>query len=424
MNSEPTDTASPGSGVSPRPVELLAPAGNFEKLKIAIHYGADAVYVGGRDYSLRNQADNFTEAQLREAVAYTHGHGARIYVALNVFARNGDLPGLIRFIDTLAALRPDGIIVSDPGVVRLIRQRTPGLPIHLSTQANTTNHLSARFWQEQGVARINAARELSLTEVAELAAADGPEIEVFVHGAMCIAYSGRCLLSSYLTGRDGNQGLCTQTCRWPYRVTEETRPGQYFPLEEDGRGSYVFSSRDLCMLDHLPALIRSGVRALKIEGRMKGIHYLATVVGTYRQALDAYYHDPDHYRPPPRWQKEVAAVSRRELSTGFYFGDPSQIEPQYGEPRRGNIHIFIAKVVQAGPGELVTVEVRNRLTPGMAVEVLSPRQPVRPDRIESIRDDADCPLDVAHPGQIVQLRLRRSCQPWDLIREKQDNGDL
>ena len=398
-------------------VELLAPAGSFEKLQIAIHYGADAVYLGGQAYSLRNQAANFTESQMAEAISYAHPRGVKIYVACNIFARNDDLAGIERFIKRIGEIGADGVIISDPGVIALARRLCPHMPIHLSTQANTTNRASARFWKTQGITRLNAARELRLAEIREMVSSDGPEIEVFVHGAMCIAYSGRCLLSNYLCARDGNQGLCTQTCRWRYQVTEETRPGQYFPLEEDTRGAYIFSSRDLCMLNHLPELVATGVRALKIEGRMKGIHYLAATVGAYRMALDALLADTDLPAGWEAWQSEVALVTRRELSTGFYFADPSQTRSAYTGPQPQKENLFIAKVMGPASANRTHVEVRNRLTEGMDVQVLRPRQPIETDSILGIWDEEGRSRQVAQPGQKAVLQLQHTYKSLDLIRK-------
>ena len=301
-------------------VELLAPAGSFEKLEVAIHYGADAVYVAGKEFSLRNFSGNFTLEELQAAVDFAHGRGVKVYVACNIFSRNPEQAALSSYLDKLGAIGPDAVIIADPGIVMEAAARIPGIPIHLSTQANTTNYRSARFWEKVGVARINVARELSLKEIEEIADQSRLEIEAFVHGAMCISYSGRCLLSNYMTGRDGNRGKCSHPCRWKYAVMEETRPGEYFPIEEDTRGTYFLSSRDLCMLEHLPGLIGAGIDSLKIEGRMKGINYVASVVKVYREAIDRYYDDPDAYRVEEEWLRELDGISHRPYGTGFYFG--------------------------------------------------------------------------------------------------------
>ncbi|NMC75205.1 MAG: U32 family peptidase, partial [Geobacteraceae bacterium] len=276
--------------------ELLAPAGNREKLHVAVHYGADAVYLGGKEFSLRNLADNFSPEELSDAVSYAHDHGVKVYLATNIFPGNADLVEMRRYLEKVAEIPLDACIVADPGVLELVKEISPERPLHLSTQANTTNWLSARFWKRQGVTRVNLARELSLEEIREVKEKGGLEVEVFVHGAMCISYSGRCLLSSIMTGRDANRGECAQPCRWGYALVEEQRPGVYFPVMEDERGTFIFNARDLCLLEHLPELVESGVDSLKIEGRMKGIHYVASVVRVYREALDRYRDDPEGFR--------------------------------------------------------------------------------------------------------------------------------
>ena len=297
--------------------ELLAPAGSLEKLKVAVTYGADAVYLGGRHFSLRAGAGNFDEKEMAEGIRFAHQKGARVYVTVNIFARNSDLVDLREYIHRIYSAGVDGIIVSDPGIVAYVRQMHPELAVHLSTQANTTNWAAALFWKKLGVSRIVLARELSLDEIREIRERVELDLEVFVHGAMCIAYSGRCLLSSYLAGRDANLGDCAQSCRWRYRLVEEKRPGEYLALEEDDRGSYILGSRDLCLIEHIPELVRAGVHSFKIEGRMKSAHYVATVVKTYREALNAYREDPDNYRPDPAWLDEISKVSHREYTKGF-----------------------------------------------------------------------------------------------------------
>ena len=313
-------------------IELLAPAGSPEKLALAIHYGADAVYLAGRQFSLRNFADNFSTDDLEAAVRFCHERGVRVYVAVNIFARNRDHAGLCRWLDTLGAIGPDAVIVADAGILSLVRQRIPHIPVHISTQANTTHTEAALFWQRQGAVRVNLARELTLEEIAVIARSTDIEVETFVHGAMCISYSGRCLLSAFMENRDGNRGECCHPCRFHYTVMEEKRPGQHFPLAEDDRGSYIFNSRDLCMLGHIPELAGAGIRSFKIEGRMKGIHYLATVLRVYREALDDWQADPHNFRVREHWRRELAMVDHRGYCTGFYFGDPAQVVPAYTKP--------------------------------------------------------------------------------------------
>ena len=307
-----------------RKVELLAPAGTPEKLEIAIHYGADAVYLAGKDFSLRNFAANFSRQELLAARQLTRKKKVRMYVAVNIYARDAEADAIGDYLDFLRRVEPDALIVSDPGIFTRARQQAPEIPLHISTQANTTNTATARFWKVLGAVRVNAARELSLSEIRQMCRRSDIEVETFVHGAMCMAYSGRCLLSSYLADRDSNRGACCQPCRFHYAVMEATRPGQYFPIAEDHRGAYLFNARDLCMIEHLPALIDTGIGAFKIEGRMKSVHYLAAVVNVYREAIDAWYRDPGAYTVQPHWLSELAAISHRGYSTGFYFRDRSQ----------------------------------------------------------------------------------------------------
>ena len=344
-------------------IELLAPAGNYEKLEIAVHYGADAVYLAGKDFSLRNFSGNFTEKELEQAVAFAHANNVKVYVACNIYSRDHEHPALDDFLTFLKNLRPDGLIVSDPGIVLSAREQIPEIPLHLSTQASTTNSRAAAFWNSLGVNRINVARELSLEEIKTLSKKVPMEIEAFVHGAMCISYSGRCLLSSFMENRDANRGMCCHPCRFSYAVVEAKRPGQYYPLAEDPRGSYIFNSRDLCMIEHLPAMIEAGITSMKIEGRMKGINYLASVVKVYRAAIDALLSDPVNYTVEPYWIDELDRVGNRGYGTGFYLGDTDNTRPNYSGNRPGD-NRFIAKVVETISSTQVRVEVRNKLFKG------------------------------------------------------------
>jgi len=398
-------------------IELLAPAGNMEKLEIVLNYGADAVYLAGQQFSLRNFSANFSIPEIREAVAMVHAHHARAYVAVNIYARNADLDGIRDFLEQLSSIEIDGLIVADPALVELARRMLPHVPLHLSTQANTTNAAAACFWQSQGVGRINLARELSLPEIQNIAhTCTGLEVEVFVHGAMCISYSGRCLLSNFLAQRPSNQGMCCQPCRFQYAVVEETRPGEFLAIDEDERGTYIFNSRDLCMIGHLPALIRSGITALKIEGRMKSIHYAATTVKIYREAIDSYYDDPSHYHVRPYWQEELNKVTSRGYCTGFYLDENEQTQPNYQAPRPSR-HPLAAKVISTDVARHTCVEVRNQIRTGNAVEIVQPKGPPIPDTIEGITDWNGYATDVAHPGTRAILRLSNTqCRPLDLIR--------
>ena len=396
-------------------IELLAPAGNFEKLEIVLHYGADAVYLAGKEFSLRNFSDNFSLEEIKAALDLAHSYGAKAYVAVNIFARPGELVPIEAYLHQLKTVEPDGLIVADPAILAMARRIAPELPLHLSTQANTTNDEAVRFWQSLGVRRINAARELSLAEIAQLAEAGTVEIEAFVHGAMCISYSGRCLLSNYMARRPSNQGMCCQPCRFKYAVVEESRPGQYFPLAEDEQGTYIFNSRDLCMLGHLPAMVGAGIRALKIEGRMKGIHYAATAVKVYRQAIDAYYSDPDGYVLRPYWQQELDKITSRGYCTGFYLDDPDQAVPSYTFPQPPT-HALAGKVLSAAGKNRAYIEVRNQIRQGDAVEIVKPSGLAIHDRIRSIMDNEGQTVAIAHPATRATVEMTTDCQRFDLLR--------
>ncbi len=355
--------------------ELLAPAGNFEKLETAILYGADAIYLAGKQFSLRNFSGNFNETELGDAVSFARTRKIKAYVACNIFSRNRDQKPLAEFLIKIAKIRPDAVIISDPGLIFLAKSLIPDIDIHLSTQANTTNYNSAAFWKTIGIKRLNLARELSLEEIQEIIAHCDVETEAFVHGAMCISYSGRCLLSSFLTRRDSNQGLCSHPCRWEYGVVESQRPGLIYPLLEDDRGTYIMNSRDLCMIEHIPELVDSGITSLKIEGRMKGLNYLASVVKTYREAIDAYVSNPLNYHLEPRWLKELAQLYHRDYSTGFFFDDPDETSPNYGNHRKGMMHSFIGKIFKTAPGNRVIIDVKNKVSKGDIIEVVPVKGP-------------------------------------------------
>ena len=401
-----------------RRLELLAPAGNFEKLETAIHYGADAVYLAGKQFSLRSFSGNFNLEELAESVALAHGHGVKVYLACNIYPRNHELAELRDYLTRLSSLEIDALIVADPGVFMAARELLPRVPRHVSTQANTTSTAAARFWQELGARRVNAARELSLEEIKALSTGTSLEIEAFVHGAMCISYSGRCLLSNYMAGRDSNRGECCQPCRWRYALVEEKRPGQYYPLMEDDRGSYVFNSRDLCMLDHLPAMAAAGITSFKIEGRMKGIHYVATTVQVYRAALDRYTADPASFRVDPLWREELAKVGHRGYGTGFYLDRAADREPNYTNlqvPARR----FVAKVLRAtGSTEGgVHVQVRNRIRVGDRIEHLPRRGDPRAVRVAGIMNMDGEPVEVVQPGSEARLMVNLpACRPHEILR--------
>ena len=354
--------------------ELLAPAGTLEKLKYAVQYGADAVYIAGKKYGLRAFAGNFSPEEMAEGVAFAHERGVKVYVTINVFAHNADFEGLEDYLRELLALKVDAVIVSDPGIIRIARMQVPDLPVHISTQANSTNWSTVQFWKDMGCERIVLARELTLPEIQEIHDKVDVELETFVHGAMCISYSGRCLLSNYMTERDSNQGQCAQACRWNYNLVEEKRPNEFYPIQEDERGTYVFNSQDLCLLQHLPELIETGIRSFKIEGRMKSAYYVASIIRAYRNMIDAYYGDAAISGDIQFWMDELQKVSHRPYTTGFYFGKPENgaltlESSQYIRP-----YDFIG-TVQSYDAEtgMAVIEQRNHFKTGDTVEFFSPQ---------------------------------------------------
>ncbi|PID40411.1 MAG: peptidase U32 [Proteobacteria bacterium] len=400
---------------TPKKIELLAPAGTPEKLEIAVHYGADAVYLAGRNFSLRNFSANFSLEEMQAARRLTREKNVKMYVAVNIYSRNHESEAIADYLASLAPIAPDALIVADPAIFMQARKQLPHVPLHVSTQANTTNTGTARFWKDLGASRVNAARELSLVEISRMAAESGIEVEAFVHGAMCMAYSGRCLLSGYMKNRESNRGMCCHPCRFRYTVMEETRPGQYFPIDEDDRGAYIFNARDLCMVAHLPEMLRAGIHSLKIEGRMKSMHYLAGVVKVYREAIDACYRDLEAWQVLPRWLTELAAISHRGYCTGFYFGDPAQTDANLDNLVHPGYQ-FAGKVVGPAPHGGARVLVKNKIKAGDVVDVLTPSGPTRPDRIQKIADDYGLPQPLAQPGATVIVHLKTQPQRLDLIR--------
>ncbi len=397
--------------------ELIAPAGDMERLKTALHFGADAVYLSGKGFSLRTFSRNFTLPELAEAVRCVHGNGKRAYLAANSFLRNDDLNPLRSFLEAASPMGFDGVIVSDPAVFDLCREIMPSVPVHLSTQANITNERAARYWFAQGVRRIILARELSLDEIRGIRQKTEGEIEIFVHGALCMAYSGRCLLSLYLAGRDANQGLCTQSCRWRYALVEEKRPGVYLPIEQDDHGSYILNSKDLCLLGLLPELMRTGIDGFKIEGRRKGIHYLAAVIKAYRWAMDRYLEDPKSYELPPECREEILQVSNREYTSGFLKDreEPSICVDEEHALRRSSL----AGVIEGGGKEgWFPVDVRGRLVIGDTLEQMGAGYPNPVFRLEHMKTLEDLECREAHAGDRVRIRLPAPAEPGDLVRKR------
>lgn len=405
--------------------ELLAPAGNLEKLKIAVTYGADAVYFGGQNFGLRAFSENFSLEEMAEAVQFAHARQAKAYVTVNIFPHNEDLIGLPQYLSQLQEIGVDAILFSDPGVFRIARQVVPHMALHVSTQANNVNWSSALFWQELGVDRIVLARELSLAEIAETKERVQLELEAFVHGAMCISYSGRCLLSNYLTDRDPNRGQCAHICRWRYALVEENRPGQYFPIEEDERGTYIMNAKDLCLVEHIPELAQAGISSFKIEGRMKSIHYVATVTKIYREAIDRYWSDPQHFTPDPVWREELQKISHRAYTTGFYFGKPGAEEHIYSTASYEQTHDFVGLVKEYRPEEnIAVIEQRNNMRVGDCLEIMGPgRDHVRYE-IREMFDQDGRPITVApHPQQTVLMPMEYPVQPLDLLRRARKRGN-
>ncbi len=400
--------------------ELLAPAGDLEKLIMAVRYGADAVYIGGKEFGLRAAAGNFDRDQMAQGIAYAHANEAKVYVTVNIFAHNRHLKNLASYLKDLESLEADAVLVSDPGVFAVARQEAPNLPVHISTQANTTNWASVRFWKEHGASRVVLARELSLDEIGEIKKKVDIELESFVHGAMCISYSGRCLLSSFMTGRSANLGECAQPCRWKYALVEEKRQGQYFPIEEDDTGSYVFNSMDLCMIEHIPELVGAGIDSFKIEGRMKSVHYVATVVSAYRKAIDSYCANPRQYRFDPAWMEEIRKVSHREYTTGFFFGRENFRGENTETSKYRRDYDFVGVVRDYLPDrEMAVIEQRNKFGMGDEVEITGPDTPLFTQKITRMTDGEGNPTDSApHPQQTVVIPVDRPVRPLDMLRRE------
>ena len=400
--------------------ELLAPAGNLEKLKMALIYGADAVYIGGKTFGLRAFSDNFTDTEMEKAVSFAHDLKKRVYVTVNIFAHNDDLRELPEYINFIDSIGIDGIIVSDPGVYRIARQVAPKLHLHISTQANNTNWSSVIFWQDLGAQRVVLAREVSLEDIRLIRQKVDIELEAFVHGAMCISYSGRCLLSNYFTGRDANRGQCAQPCRWKYSLMEENRPGQYFPVYEDDKGTYIFNSKDLCLLAYLPDLIQSGLNSFKIEGRMKSVHYVASVVKVYREAIDLYMHDPANFTVKEEWLAELQKVSHREYTTGFYFNKTTDKDQIYTSSSYIQTHDFIGLVKSYDSiTGIAIIEQRNNMKVGEEIEIFQPGYPTFKQRIRCMYDAEGNEIQVApHPQQTVSVPMDRPVVEYAMLRRE------
>ncbi|MCD8036918.1 MAG: U32 family peptidase [Clostridiales bacterium] len=403
--------------------ELLAPAGDLEKLKIAVLYGADAVYIGGEAYGLRAKAKNFDLAAMKEGIDFAHSHGAKVYITANIFAHNSDFDGMADYFKAVDEMGADAVLVSDPGVYMTLREAAPNMEIHISTQANNTNYKTANFWYSMGAKRIVGARELSLKEIREMRnnIPEDMEIETFVHGAMCISYSGRCLLSNCLTGRDANKGACSHPCRWKYYLMEETRPGEYLPVEENERGTFIFNSKDLCMLSHIPELVNAGISSFKIEGRMKTPYYVGTVVKAYRQAIDDYFDDPEYYKSRiDYYMTEVSKASHRDYTTGFYFGKPGHDDQVYTNNSYIRDYDFIGMVMEDKDDTTgcAVVMQRNKFIVGDKIEVLPQKGDSAEMTVEQMWDEEGTPIDSApHPEQIIRLKTDLPLKKYDMLRK-------
>ncbi len=404
--------------------ELLVPASSLEVLQTAVIFGADAVYIGGEAYGLRAKAKNFSMEEMAEGIAFAHGHGVKVYVTANILAHNGDLEGARQYFRELRDMRPqraDALIIADPGLFLIAREVWPEAEIHISTQANNTNYQTYLFWWQLGAKRVVSARELSLAEIGEIRRHIPPqmEIESFIHGAMCVSYSGRCLLSNYFTGRDANKGACTHPCRWKYAVAEETRPGEYLPVYENERGTFIFNSRDLCMIEHIPALAAAGIDSFKIEGRMKTALYVAAVVRTYRRAIDDFYESEEKYRRNMDWYRaEIAKCTYRRFSTGFYFGKPDENNQIYDNSTYVNEYIYLGCVREILPGRgLARIEQRNKFCVGDRIEIMKPCGDNVEVAVEAMYNGDLQPVDSCpHAREGIWLKLSQVPEPHDLLR--------
>ncbi len=403
--------------------ELLVPASSLEVLKTAVMFGADAVYIGGEAYGLRAKAKNFTAEEMAEGIAFAHAHGVRVHVTANILAHNDDFAGAERYFGELKECKPDALIIADPGMFMLARKLCPEIDIHISTQANNTNYMTYRFWHEQGAKRVVSARELSLAEIRQIRERipASLEIESFVHGAMCISYSGRCLLSSYFTGRDANRGACTHPCRWKYAVVEEKRPGEYLPVYENERGTYIFNSKDLCMIGHIPEMIEAGIDSFKIEGRMKAALYVATVARTYRRAIDDCLESPERYRANmDRYMEEIGKCTHRPFTTGFYFGRADENAQVYDNSTYVNESVYlgtVGRIVQRNGRQCTRIEQRNKFCVGDEIEIMKPNGEDVPVKVEAMYDEQGQPVESCpHAGQIIDVCLSAAPEVYDILR--------
>lgn len=410
-----------------RKPELLVPASSLEVLKIAVIFGADAVYIGGEAFGLRAKAKNFSREDMAEGIVFAHIHGVKVYVTVNILAHNGDLPGVREYLGELKELKPDALIIADPGIFAYAREICPEIECHISTQANNTNYETCRFWHSLGARRVVTARELSLEEIREIRAniPDELEIETFVHGAMCISYSGRCLLSSFLAGRDANRGACTHPCRWKYSLVEESRPGEYMPVFENERGTYIFNSKDLCMIEHIGDILASGIDSLKIEGRMKTALYVATVARTYRKAIDDYMESPQKYRDNMDWYKEqISNCTYRQFTTGFFYGKPDESTQIYDSNTYVKEYTYLGYAEAVDEQGRVQITQRNKFSVGETIEVMKPGGENLTVTVKAIYDEEECAVESApHPRQKLFVDLGAEVEVYDLLRRAETDDE-
>ena len=403
-----------------RKPELLIPASSLEVLKTAVRFGADAVYIGGEAFSLRAKARNFSREDMAEGIAFAHANGVKVHVTANILAHNKDIDEAEKYFEELRELAPDALIISDPGMFTLAKKICPGIEIHISTQANNTNYMTFRFWHEMGAKRVVCARELSLAEIAEIRERipEDLEIESFIHGAMCISYSGRCLLSNYLVGRDANQGACTHPCRWKYSIVEEKRPGEYMPVFENERGTYIFNSKDLCMVEHMDDILNSGIDSLKIEGRMKTALYVATVARTYRKAIDDYMEAPEKYKANMSWyQEQISNCTYRQFTTGFFYGKPDEHTQIYDNNTYVKEYTYLGYAEEVDENGFAHITQRNKFTVGEMIEIMKPDGRNITATVRAIYDEDGNSVESApHPQQKLAVDLGTEIEKYDLLR--------
>ncbi len=404
--------------------ELLVPASSLEVLKVAVIFGADAVYIGGEAFGLRAKAKNFSMDDIREGIAFAHAHNVKVYITANILAHNADLEGVRGYFEELKEVGPDALIISDPGVFMIAREVCPEIDIHVSTQANNTNYATFNFWYQQGARRVVTARELSLVELKQIREniPDDLEMETFIHGAMCISYSGRCLLSNYFTGRDANHGACTHPCRWKYSIVEETRPGEYMPVYENERGTFIFNSKDLCMIEHIPEMFDTGVDSYKIEGRMKTALYVATVARTYRKALDDYMEDPELYKKNMPWYlDQISNCTYRQFTTGFFFGKPDEDAQIYDSNTYVKEYTYLGIVGEQNADGLYRIEQRNKFSVGEVIEVMKPDGQNIEVTVQKILNEEGEAMELApHPKQVLYIDLGHTLEQYDILRRKEE----